>query len=76
MLMSTAAQLYSQACKLLSTAFVLLNQAALFKNMAPMSLSSEAKFNDARRSLFDFAALPDNTAFTFNNKAAVSVDRA
>ncbi len=76
MLMSTAAQLYSQAYKLLSKALVPLNKAAMFKNMAHKSLSSELKFNDADRSLFDFAALTDGMSTELNIKAAVSMDRA
>lgn len=76
MLMSTADQLYDQACKLLSTTFVPLNKTALFKNMEAMSLSSEVKFNDANRSLFDFGALTDGMSTELNTKAAVSVDRA
>jgi hypothetical protein len=53
-----------------------MNLAAVFMNIAPMSLNIAVMFKIVARSPFDFKALTNCTASVFNNLATVSVDLA
>jgi|688.fasta_scaffold407169_2 hypothetical protein len=53
-----------------------MNLAAVFKNIASVSLSIAVVFKNVARSPFDFKALTNSTASVFNNLATVSVGLA